>query len=78
MPKSKDHQPEPNDVVVRIRMTPDLAKAFTEYCEERGISDASGGRLAIFSWVKKPHYDRTGESLPAPDVMDRAWGKKAK
>lgn len=78
MPKSKDLQPESNDVVVRIRMTKDLAAAFTAECAERGISDASGGRLAIFNWVKAPHYKRTMESLPAPDVTDRAWGKKSK
>lgn len=77
MPKNKDQQEELNSEMLRIRMTPTLRKAFDGYCKERGISEASAARLAIFSLIKKNHYERTMESLECPDVNPQSWGKKS-
>lgn len=77
MPKNKDQNPEANTEMIRIRATPELKKAFEQYCAEHQISDASGGRLAIFNLVNKSHRQRTGKSLPKPDLNGRDWGNKS-
>lgn len=77
MPKNKDQSPEANTEMLRIRMTPTLRKAFDSYCAEQNISEASAGRLAIFSLIKGSHYERTKESLELPDVNSQNWAKRS-
>lgn len=73
MPKNKDQNPEANSAMIRIRCTPTFKKAFEEYCEVQNYSEASVGRLGIWTVIRKDHAERTGEKLEEPDINPQSW-----
>ena len=76
MPKSNAQSAEPNDEVVRIRMTKTMKESFEAFCSESEISDASAGRTAIYRMIKDAHLKRTGQPLEEPDINPRSWPTK--